>query len=218
MPTLSLAPHPGLRDGSRLRWLSSPSVPSEASEIAFLASCGFVAAVASGYFDFRLRIPGHAILRAIFPMVLGLAVVPRRGAGTVMGTAALATGLGLRALFPAGGLSLGALTSLTLVGPALDLSLRHAHVGWRLYAGCAAAGLAANIMAFATRGGAKLLGWERLGARPWSDWLVHASFSYVVCGILAGLISGMIWFQATSPPSDRSRRAAEHKQSKERDT
>ncbi|MFH1268428.1 MAG: hypothetical protein ABIK89_22125, partial [Planctomycetota bacterium] len=93
----------------------------------------------------------------------------------------------------------GALTSLTLTGPLLDLSLRHARAGWRLYAGFAMAGLAANLVAFVMRGGAKLLGLEHLGARPFSEWMLHASFSYLVCGLLAGLVSGVIWFQATQP-------------------
>jgi len=199
MRTTSLTLHEGLWEGSRLRWLTSPGERSRALELAFLAGCGFLAAASSAYLDFRLRIPGHAILRVIFPMVLGLAVVPRRGAGTVMGVSALAAGLGMRALLPVGGFSLGALTSLTLTGPLLDLSLRHARAGWRLYAGFAMAGLAANLVAFVMRGGAKLLGLEHLGARPFSEWMLHGSFSYLVCGLLAGLVSGVIWFQATRP-------------------
>jgi hypothetical protein len=165
-------------------------------EWLFLIGCGCFAAYASAYLDFRLRIPGHAILRAVFPMALGLAVVPRRGAGTVMGVSALLSGLGLRVLFPLGGFSLGALTSLSLTGPLLDLLLRHVRGGWRVYVGFALAGLTANLLAFMTRGGAKLLGYERLGTRPLSDWMLQASFSYVICGLLAGLISAAIWFQA----------------------
>jgi hypothetical protein len=199
MRTASLALHEGLWEGSRLRWLTSSGEQTRTLEFTFLAGCGFFAAMASAYLDYRLRIPGHAILRAIFPMALGLAVVPRRGAGTVMGASALLTGLGLRAMFPVGGFSVGALTSLTLTGPLLDLSLRHARGGWRLYTGFALAGLAANVVAFLTRGGAKLLGLERLGARPLSEWMLQASFSYVICGLLAGLVSGVVWFQATRP-------------------
>ncbi len=101
MPAISLALHEGLWEGSRLRKLTSPGERSRTLEVVFLVGCGVTAAVASIYLDFRLRIPGHAILRAIFPMVMGLAVVPRRGAGTVMGLSALATGIGLRVLLPA---------------------------------------------------------------------------------------------------------------------
>jgi hypothetical protein len=199
MATLTLDLHEGLHDGTRLRNLVWAGEQSRGVELAFLVGCGALAAVASLYFDFRLRIPGHAILRTIFPMVLGLALVPRRGAGTVMGASALATGLGLRALLPIGGLSVGALTSMTLTGPLLDLSLRRAHAGWRLYLGCALAGLGANFVAFLIRAGAKLAGVERVGARPFADWILHASFTYLICGLLAGLLSAMIWFQASRP-------------------
>ena len=195
----SLALHEGLSERSRLHWHASSGDQARAREIAFLVGCGFLAAVASGYLDFRLRIPGHAILRAVFPMALGLALVPRRGSGSVMGASALLTGLGMRAFFPGVGLSLGALTSLTLTGPLLDLSLRRARGGLGLYVGFALAGLAANLVAFLIRGGVKVFALEHLGSRPLSEWVVQAGFSYAVCGLLAGLASGAIWFQATRP-------------------
>ncbi len=195
----ALALHDGLASGSRLRAFTSPMEQTRTLEILFLVGCGTAAAFASVYMDFGLRIPGHAILRAIFPMALGLAAVPRRGAGTVMGGSALATGLVLTAAAPGGGFSFGALTSLTLTGPFLDLALRRASGGWRLYTGFAAAALSANLVAFVIRGGAKMLGLEHLGARPLSGWLLQASFSYVMCGLVAGLVSGLIWFQASRP-------------------
>jgi hypothetical protein len=198
-PRRPLAVHAALAQGSRLRSIASPDQRAAAWEMAFLVGCGAAAAAASVYLDFRLRIPGHAILRAVFPMVLGMALVPRRNAGTVMGASALVTGLGIRVLSPMAGLSLGALTSLTLTGPLLDLCVRRASSGWRLYLRFAMAGLAANLIALFVRGGAKLLGFEHLGARPLSSWLLHASITYVICGILAGLISGVILFQATRP-------------------
>ena len=37
-----------------------------------------------------LRVPGHAILKCVFPLALGFALVPRGFAGSVMGSAALA--------------------------------------------------------------------------------------------------------------------------------
>ena len=214
MPSAVLIPHEGLSEGSRLRRLTAPGERITEREVAFLLACGLLATIASTYVDisavlgFKLRLPGHAILRSVFPMVLGLAVVPRRGSGTVMGASALLTGLGLRAFFPTGGLSLGALTSLALTGPMLDLSLRSARSGWRLYVGFALAGLTANLVAFLVRGGTKLLGFEHFGARPLSDWLMHAGFSYVACGLAAGLISGAVWFRA-SRPRDRSEESTE---------
>lgn len=94
------------------------------------------------------------------------------------------------------GMSLGATTSLIATGPLLDWTLRHASGGWRLYASFAAAGLASNLLALAVRGGAKAFGFERLGARPLSVWLPQAAITYVLCGILAGLISAAILFYA----------------------
>lgn len=198
-----LALHDGLAEASRLRAITSPAERARAFELALLVACGGAAAAASAYLDLRLRVPGHAILRAVFPMILGLAAVPRRGAGTVMGASALLTGVGLRAVVPAAGFSLGALTSLTLVGPFLDLAVRRARGGWRLYTGFALAGLAANLVAFFIRGGAKMLGLEHAGARPLSEWLLQASATYAICGLLAGLASGAIWFQAARPRKQR---------------
>ncbi len=195
MTTAALPLHEGLVAGSRIHGLPTDR-RRHLLEVALLIACGATAAVASAYLEMGLRIPGHAILRVIFPMALGLAMVPRRRAGTLMGGSALVTGLALRALVPGTLMSLGALTSLTLTGPLLDLSLRRARAGWRLYAGFAIAGLVANLLAFAVRGGAKLFALEHVGARPLVTWLGTASVSYVVCGLLAGLLSAAIWFRA----------------------
>ena len=199
MPRRPLAVHAGLAEGSRIRSITAPDQRTVAWELAFLVACGAAASAASVYLDLRLRIPGHAILRAVFPMVLGMALVPRRGAGTVMGASALLTGLGIRAVAPVAGLSLGALTSLTLTGPLLDLCVQRARGGWRLYFGFAMAGLSANLVAFFVRAGAKVLGFEHLGARPLSTWLLQASISYVVWGVLAVLICAAFWFHAAQP-------------------
>lgn len=195
MASTYLPLHHGLHGGTRLQPLVSEDESVRFTELASLVACGVVAAVASQALDFRLRLPGHAILRVVFPMALGLALVPRRGAGTIMGLSALTAGLGLRAVWlPMGGLSLGALTSLALTGPLLDFSLRKAGQGWRLYLGFALAGLASNLVAILVRAGAKLAGFERLGTRPLFEWFPQAAVSYVACGLIAGLVSGLIWF------------------------
>ena len=72
-------------------------------------------------------------------------------------------------------------------------------LGGSRYFGSPFIALAANLVAFFIRGGAKLLGLEHLGARPLSIWLFQASITYVVCGLIAGLVSGIVWFQATRP-------------------
>jgi hypothetical protein len=206
--TLDLPLNKGLREATRLGWLVSDDERTRLAEVASLVACGVVAAIASQWLDFHLRIPGHAILRIVFPMALGLALVPRRGAGTIMGASGLLSGLALRAVpFAGGGLSIGALTSLTLTGPLLDLSLRRAKGGWRLYAGFALAGLASNAAALLARGGAKLAGLERLGTRPFMEWLPQAAVSYLLCGLAAGVLSGLIWFHGRhklSPAGEES--------------
>lgn len=190
-----LAQHDGLRATTRLGFLNTSQEAIQLWEILVLLSAGVGAALASMFMDFNLRIPGHAILRVVFPIAAGFAIVPRRGAGSVMGLTALATSLTLRqAGFAGDGLSLGALTSLTATGPLLDWTLRHTQGGWRLYVGFALAGLASNVLALLVRGGAKLIGLEHASGRPLVVWITQASYTYVLCGLGAGLISGMLWF------------------------
>lgn len=193
MPNLPL--HPQLHAATRLRGLTSPGDTAGLRDWLVLMFAGVTAAAASTLLDFHLRIPGHAILRAIFPMSVGLALVPRRGAGCVMGTSALVAVIGLRiGGFAGGGMSLGATTSLMAVGPLLDWTLRRPHTGRRQYAGFAVAGLVANLLALSVRGAAKAFGWDHAGAQSLAVWLPKAAVTYVVCGLLAGLLSGAILF------------------------
>ncbi|QDU39071.1 hypothetical protein Mal4_34060 [Maioricimonas rarisocia] len=206
MPGVSLRINARLAASTRMRPLvSSTEVPSWRDWI-ILTFMGVAAAVASTMVDLHLRIPGHAILKAIFPMAIGFALVPRRGAGLSMSSLALVTVFGLRAVAPAGGgLSLGAITSLATVGPLLDWSLQRSRGGWPVWRAFALAGLAANLLALFVRAGAKLTGLEHLGARPLWNWLPAAVFTYAICGLLAGLISGLTWFcraQDTDAPGD----------------
>jgi hypothetical protein len=198
--------HPGLRSTTRLRRLVWNGTSASTRDWLILISAGVIATCASTFLDYNLKIPGHAILRVTFPMAIGLALVPRRGAGSVMGFAAIVTAIGLR-LGGAGGdgMSLGALTSLATTGPLMDFTLRRTNGGWKQYLAFAGAGLTSNLLAFAVRGGAKLLGFEHGGGRRFASWLAQAAITYPVCGLLAGLISGAIWFYARH----RSERASE---------
>jgi hypothetical protein len=180
-----------------LQTIASHATRTSARDWLILLSAGAIAACASNFLDFDLRVPGHSILRVTFPLVLGLALVPRHGAGCVMAASAALTSGGLRlGGFAGEGLSLGALTSLVATGPLLDWTLRRVSGGWRLYVSCALAGLASNLLALCVRGGAKAYGFEHLGARPLSVWLPQAAVTYVVCGLLAGLISAGVLFYA----------------------
>lgn len=195
MATALLPQHHGLRSNTRLRFLIGDSDAAATWEWLTLLGAGVAAAAASTFLDYNLRIPGHSILRIVFPMAFGLALVPRHRAGTLISLTAFVTSLGFRlAGFGGDGLSLGAMTSLSLTGPLLDWTLRRNRGGWRLYFNFAIAGLTSNVTALFVRGLAKLVGWEHAGGRPFSSWLSQAIWSYLLCGLLAGLISGAFWF------------------------
>jgi hypothetical protein len=160
----------------------------------FLLGAGVSAALATAFLDRKLGVPGHAIIRAVFPMAFGLAFAPRRMGGMIMGAGALGTALVIKT----GGMATigpGAMTSLVLTGPLMDVALWRASRGWRLYLAFASAGLAANSMALAVRAGAKLGGLGHLTGRPLGAWLPLAVGTYPLCGVLAGLVSAMIWFR-----------------------
>jgi len=226
MAALNLPRHPGLFSTTRLRLVVSQHSSTAPWEWLILISAGVLAACSSVFLDLesaqaallqvtgiqmrQMRIPGHAILRVVFPMAVGLALVPRRGAGSVMASSAFLTGVSLHlAGFKGEGLGVGALTSLTATGPMLDWTLRHANGGWRQYAAFGLAGLVSNLLAFVARGGAKVLGWEAVGRRGLMDWLAQASVTYVLCGLAAGLISGAILFYGRSRGPGPSEGSAE---------
>jgi len=203
MRSMVLSVHPGLAGNSRLPTLTERGRSSNTAATLVLLAAGVSAASATVLLDFSLRVPGHAILRAVFPMALGLALAPRRMGGTVMGAGALGSALVIKA----GGfaaLGFGAMTSLLLIGPLLDLALWRARRGWRLYLAFAVAGLAGNLAALSVRAGAKLIGFDHLAVRPLGAWWYQAVATYAVCGILAGLISAVVWFQLSAGGRDKT--------------
>jgi hypothetical protein len=174
-------------------------------EIGILFTCGFGAVAMSTLADLKPlfavlgfedpRMPGHAILRAVLPLSLGLALVPRRGSGVIMGSAAA---MGLGGMQLAGlGMGLGAMTSLVSLGPLLDLAVHKARPGWLLYAALGAAGLGANLLAFLVKGASKVLGGAWSGSRLLSDWLSSAPITYAAFGLAAGVVCGCIWFSSS---------------------
>ena len=153
---------------------------------------GGFAAAATTLLDLKLGIPGNSILRPVLPYVLGLALVPRLGAGTTMTGGSIITLLVLNSFgFQKG---LGGITSLILFGPALDLALLHAKPNVILYLRFALAGLFANSLAFAVQVAAKSYGLSLGGGKDARTWLSIATFSYPICGLVAGLVGGLVWF------------------------
>jgi hypothetical protein len=189
----AFAAKPSLRAASRLPSLSGDARLSLA-EVACLLACGSLAALAVGMVRIPLGIPGHAILRGVLPMALGLAVVPRRSAGMIMS---------LGAVISAGGLVWGgldrfqpaALLSILALGPVLDIAVAGRPTGWRLYLRLAAAGAVANLMAFALRFGMAFSGWQLAGSRHFLSFASLALLSFMLCGAVAGLVSAAIWFR-----------------------
>ena len=165
------------------------------AEWGALVFFGAAAALCSALLDYKLKLPGHAIIRAVFPMACGLALVPRRGAGVVMAGSAVCTVFGLGAL-GLGGLGSGAFTSLTLTGLLLDVAVRIAHRPWQVYAGVIAAGLAANLCAFSVHAAAKA-GWLGLAEAGGglARWWPRAVVSYPLCGLIAGLVTAVVVFR-----------------------
>lgn len=193
MSSWALSVHPGLRAGSRFSALSREESSVRLSEWAVWLAMGIAAACASALPDWNLKIPGHAILRSVFPMALGLSLAPRRGAGGVMGVIAFTTALSLRFSGKAE-IGFGALTSLSLTGPLMDVALWKAQAGWRLYMGIIVAGLSSNLIAMGIKVTEKLL-MSGGGKRSFGAWLAQAAWTYPLCGVLAGLLSAVIWFR-----------------------
>lgn len=216
-----LPKHAGLHATTRLRGLASAEEVAGALEWGALVVFGMLAAASMCFLDLngllkllstvsmqtidlRLeRVPGHAILRVVFPMVCGLAVVPRQRAGTVMGLVAGMTGSliswsGLRGEE----LGFGSMTSLIATGPILDWTLRRTRGGvWQMWS-FMLAGLSSNVLALLMRGLAKAWHWESPGRRPLAEWLTQAVGTYILCGLIAGFISGLVLFTFRRDDSD----------------
>jgi hypothetical protein len=184
------APAVGVRDGLSLR------------EVAILVAAGVVAAVAVALVAPGMRLPGSAILRAGVPLAVGLALVPRGGAGTIA-TFGCLVGAGILSLLGVGRWQPASLVGLVALGPALDLVLAgQPPSGVWLYGRCAVAGALANGLAFAVRVGTAAAGLEGGGGRMLARLGPSVLVSFLVCGLVAGLIGGLVAFRAR--PSTRS--------------
>jgi hypothetical protein len=164
-------------------------------EIGVLLCAGALAAVAVVAFSPALRIPGHATLRAALPIVCGMALVPRRLAGSIMALGAGATVL----VFSASGLGgwqPAAVVSLLSLGPAIDIAMTGRSVpGWRLYLRFAAAGVLSNALAFFLRGGISLFGLDGQRTHMLARFDLGVFASFAACGVIAGLLSAIVCFQ-----------------------
>lgn len=167
------------------------------AELAALALTGAVAAALTTFVKPSLGVPGSSILWAVFPLAFGIALVPRRGAGSAMALAAALT----EGAFWLGGVrvpGVGALASLLVTGPLLDVALRWGRGGWRRYGAFIVAGAASNAIAFMVRATAMGAGAAaRSGhAAHLAAWWPRAALTYTIAGVIAGLVSAATWFHA----------------------
>ena len=197
------AVHDGLVGAARVPSLVRAGSRITAAELLLLLTCGAAAAAAVAYVKLSLRIPGHSIVLAALPMVLGLSLAPRRLAGSMMSAGAVGTAWLLTAL---GGASYGSgsSVSLLLLGPMMDVAVRHARGGWRVYSALVLSGVATNLLALGSRAGFKVLGLDlAAGARPFDSWWLQASVTYTLSGVVAGLLGALCWFHFNDRTSDR---------------
>lgn len=174
------------------------------SELTLLMTLGALAAILTCIAASPIRLPGHAILRGTLPMILGLSLAPRHAAGALMS----ATAACVFAIANAFGLQqapIAAAVAIITLGPALDVATaRLPAAGWRLYARFAAAGLIANLAAFAVRFATGLAATQRTpGAGMFQSW-PFALASFAAFGALAGLLCGVLWFRSHPRETDEA--------------
>lgn len=203
------APHRGLLTARRFPGIDRPSQSISRLEIATLLGAGAVAAAATGMIRLGLTIPGSSIVMAVLPMALGLALVPRRLAGVIMAGGAFSTAVALSGAGLARYGS-GAMASLCLTGPLMDLAVAGAGSGWRLYGALIVAGMTSNLMAFLQRAASKVLLLDGPDTRPFVTWWPQALVTYAVCGAAAGWLAAILWFKLRRP-SPGSRRRGLHR-------
>ncbi len=180
---------------SRLRMFSHPTDALSVRELLILILAGGIATSFVALLPMPIRVPGHAILKATLPLMCGVALVPRHWAGTMAGLAALVAAA-IFLMLGIGHLQAAAVTSLLTIGPAMDWALRGANSGrWLLYLRFALAGMAANLCAFAVRWGLAMFQADSLHPLNMQQFVLGAFLSFTVCGIAAGLLSGVICFR-----------------------
>ena len=213
-----------LASRSRLANYAPSPGASAAAQLALLIALGALAAILTSIAASPIRLPGHAILRGTLPLICGLSLAPRRGAGTIMSLAAMVA-FALMTIVDATRVPFAAVAGLALLGPLLDLvTTRATNLGWQLYIRFAAAGLAANLIAFAVRfatgstatgvgraggghgaglglgggngmGGGRGAGGQGLRLAPEISWTAML-VSFALFGAVAGLACGVIWFRS----------------------
>jgi hypothetical protein len=171
------------------------------AELAILIGGGAISTIAS-YSIGGLGIPGSNMLQAVLPMAAGLAIVPRRGAGILMGLSSLGTGFAVMGLGIAH-FSPSELSRLVLLGFCLEVGPARAESKSHVWLWFVFAGLAANMLGFGVKYLVAQFGIEGFGGgrgifRP----LPMKMLSWAVCGALAGGVSALIFFRRSQRDSN----------------
>jgi hypothetical protein len=192
--TSTMPLNPSLAEARRLPLLGATDRGVALAELALLVGMGAMAAGLSAAID-GWKIPGSNLLQSVLPMAAGLALVPRRGSGAVMGTSAVMTSLAFAGF---GGVHITPSTfaRLFLLGACLDVAAAAVARRGNVWLWFVLAGLAANMLGFAFKMACAQFGWEGLGGARWpfQFWPARAA-SFAFCGALAGGVSGMIFFR-----------------------
>ncbi|MSR29865.1 MAG: hypothetical protein EXR99_00020 [Gemmataceae bacterium] len=183
-----------LQESSRLASVIKPILGQNLTGFLVLGVFGCLAALAWQQLRLGLGIPGHAIVKAVVPLGLGIALVPWRGGGTIQ---SLIAGLLTLVIPAAPGEGSASRISLICLGPVLDLCLLKGSRGRWLLLCFGLAGLLANLLAFLSR----LLPLLLAGEIPRRN-LTQGWWTYPLCGFLAGMMAAAAVFKTRASPKD----------------
>lgn len=166
-------------------------------ELFALMSAGIGATASVAFLPPLIRVPGHTILHAALPIMIGIATVPRLWSGiAVSGVAFVVTSILLT--FGIGHLQTAAIAGLLAFGPCISLALQSAkgQTKW-LCLRLAIAGVAANIISFIVRWVDAWLSSSGNVLHNVSIYGGWAFFTFCLSGLAAGLLGGFLCFQNT---------------------
>ena len=185
---------------SRFKFLTGARGLDYPYNLLLLVCFGILAGISVSHLKLSIGIPGHAIIKVMIPMALGLSLAPARSAGAIMGISGLITAFIGQTLTEGPGTGTGAYTSLVCTGVLMDLTLYFANKGWKLYSGLMVSGLIANLIALYVRSGFK--SFLKINIFDFNTWFQTAAFTYPICGLIAGLLCARLVFKLTNPPNN----------------
>lgn len=182
---------------SRFKFLTGAQGLEYPYNLLLLICFGVIAGISVAHIKLSIGIPGHAIIKIMIPMALGLAIAPVKSAGSIMGISGLISAFIGQTLTEGPGTGTGAYTSLVCTGVLMDFTLYFANTGWKLYTGLMVSGLFANLIALYVRSGFK--SFLKINIFDFNTWFQTAAFTYPICGLLAGLLCAFLVFKFRKP-------------------